>query len=50
MATKKYKMQPIMLPREQIKWLKQRSKVLSKEWNRYVSISSLIRMIIDSHI
>jgi hypothetical protein len=49
MATKKYEMQPVLLLPRHIKWLSKESKKLTKEWDRYVSMSELIRFLIDAN-
>ena len=49
MATKKYKLQPIMLMPDQIKWLGYQAKKLTKEWGRFISMSEVVRFMIDAH-
>lgn len=50
MATKIYKATLIYLLPTQMKWLKKRSNLLSKEWGRYVSKSEVIRFMVDGII
>jgi len=49
MATKKYKATIIHLLPTNKKWLNKTAKKLSKEWGRYVSMSEVVRFMVDAH-
>jgi len=49
MATIKYQRQPILLLPKQKNWLNKESIKLTKKNGRYVSMSEVVRSMIDAH-